>query len=332
MISAIRFSFIKFWVGVLRAVSTERADPADSYFAYRLLLGREPDTRGWRNQLKFVRSDRSRKSVLDAFLNSKEFQDKHGRTTYTSVQTGSFTMWLDTEDPHITPIIMAGEVYEPHVTALLKRELTADSVFVDIGANMGWFTLTAAGIARRVIAVEPNYNNTQLIYRSLLDNGFDNVVVLPYAVSDQPAFLELQFVHSNGHVSAADEVGGSSTIVEARPLDDMLQDLDRVDLIKMDIEGYEPLALRGMSAVLARFRPVMLVEFHPAAIRAHAGMEPEALLDSLNEQGYYLAVIRPDGLESAPMDAAGMMAEWERVNREYHMSGNMHLDLIGRPS
>lgn len=330
--NALYFYFIKFWVTVLRAISSESADPADVYFGYRLLLGREPEPEGWHNLLEFVRGNRSRKGVRDIFLNSKEFQEKHGRTTYASVQTGPFTMWLDTEDPHISPGIMGGQTYEPHVTGALKRELKSGDVFVDIGANMGWFTLTAAGIASRVIAIEPNFSNTQLIYRSLLDNGFDNVEVLPYAVSDRPAFLELQFVHSNGHVSAVDEAGGSSTIVEARSLDDLLENIDRLDVIKMDIEGYEPIALRGMAATLARFRPVMLVEFHPVAIRTQAGLEPEALLDALQKLGYRMAVIRHDGQESVPMNTAGIMTEWERINDEMKMNGNMHLDLVGRPS
>jgi len=334
---AFRHFLIKFWLWVLRAISTESADPADVYFGYRLLLGREPEPAGWNNQLEFIRAIHSRRAVLDIFLNSKEFQEKNSQASFAPVQTGPFTMWLDTEDPHIAPTIMDGGTYEAHVTAALKRELKADSVFVDIGANMGWFTLTAAGIARQVIAVEPNYNNTQLIYRSLLDNGFDNVIVMPYAASDHPALLELQFIHSNGHVSAAGEIGGSTTIVEARPLDDMLQGIEKIDVIKMDIEGHEPIALRGMAATLTRLAsqgrlPVMLVEFHPVAIRSHANMEPEALLDMLSEAGYRLAVIRPDGQESTPMDTAAIMAEWERLNREMKMSGNMHLDLIGRPS
>lgn len=325
-----RFSFIKFWVSVLRTVSNDMADPADAYFAYRLLLGREPEPGGWRNMLEFVRSDRRRETVLEAVLNSKEFRSKFGSSTYASVQTSHFTMWLDTGDPHIAPVIMGGQIYEPHVTTAMQRELTPDSVFVDIGANMGWFTLTAARIARRVIAIEPNVNNIQLLYRSLLANDINNVNVLPYAVSDRPSFLELESVHSNGHVSAVGELGGA-TLVEARPLDEILPDIDRLDVIKMDIEGHEPVALKGMSHTLAQFRPVIILEFHPAAIRAHAGLEPEVLLESLDEQGYQLAVIQHNGDISTPMSAEGIMSVWEAANREYKMAGNMHIDLMGKP-
>jgi FkbM family methyltransferase len=196
---------------------------------------------------------------------------------------------------------------------------------------MGWFTLLGASIARRVIAIEPNHNNVQLIYHSLLANGFANVQVLECAATDEPRLLQLNFLRSNGSVAAIEEALESTTVVRGDSLDNLLSDVDHVDVMKMDIEGHEPVALRGMGRVLTRFRPVLLAEFHPMAIRANSGSEPAEFLNSLSGYGYDLAVIRHNGAETAPLDVAGILGEWEKLNREMSGKGAIHLDIICRP-
>lgn len=331
--NTVRFALLRFLVWLIGLLSTDKADPADLAFCYRLLLDRPPDPPGWREHMQFIRPGRARGTLVESFLNCTEFQQLRGRSSVETVDTGRFLMAVDSQDPHIAPGILGGTGYEPHVTAALQRELKPDSVFVDLGANMGWFTLHAAAIARQgeVIAIEPNYNNVQLLYRSLIANQFDNVRVLPYAVSDAPVRLRLNFFRSNGYVGPVDSENGTTAVVEGRPLDELLGDIPRVDVLKIDIEGYEPVALRGMLATLRRCRPLLLCEFHPAMIRAHSGTEPGDFLRALAGLGYGLAIIRGDGRETAELDPAAILAEWERVNRELNAGGEMHLDLIARP-
>jgi FkbM family methyltransferase len=329
--NAFRFALLRLWVRLLRALSTDKADPADVYFCYRLLLGREPDTSGWDHQLKFIAPGRGRNMLVESFLNSAEYQATRGRTTFVPVETDRFTIWVDAEDPLVAQGIMANKSYETHVTAVLLRELRAESTFVDVGANMGWFTLLAAPIARRVIAIEPNPTNVQLLYRSLLANKFENVSVLQGAITDRPSLLQLNFLRSNGSVSSVEQAVATATIVQGNPLDLLLREVDRVDVMKMDIEGHEPIALEGMREILQRFHPVLIFEFHPAAIRQNAASDPERFLQALNEFGYRLAVIRQNGVELDAAGPAAIMDEWRRVNEETKMDGDMHLDLIGRP-
>lgn len=330
-LSGLRNRLISGWTQVVRALSsTEQADPADLYYSYRLLLDREPDETGLREHMRLIRSGTTPRALADGFLNSVEFQMRHGRSSIETVDTGRFTMYVDSEDQLVSAEIMRTKAYEPHVTAALTRELRPDSVFVDVGANMGWFSLTAAACAPqgRVFAVEPNANNVQLLYRSLVANDFANVRVLPYAVSDQPRLLRLHFARSNGYVSDVDDLGGYVSIVQAQPLDDLLRDESRVDVLKIDIEGHEPVALRGMTETLTRLRPVLLTEFHPAMISRHAAVEPIAYLEALSALGYSLAVLHSDGTTSPPLDPAGILREFDKVRRA---DVDMHLDLIGRP-
>lgn len=327
-----RFALIQLGLRALRALSTNEADPADVYFCYRLLLEREPDASGWEHHLKSIAPGRERKMLVKSFLGSAEYQATHGRATFVPVETERFVIWVDAEDPQVGRGIMAARSYETHVTTALLRELRPDSTFVDIGANMGWFTLLGATVARQVIAIEPNPTNVQLLYRSLPANGFENVRVLQGAVTDRPNLLQLNFLHSNGSVSSVEAAAITSTIVQGNALDSLLKDIERIDVMKMDIEGHEPIALEGMRETLRRFRPVLIFEFHPAAIRQNAGGDPESFLRTLGNLGYRLAVIRLDGTESDDLSAAGIMGEWQRINAEMEMDGDMHLDLIGRPT
>ncbi len=330
--NTLRFAAIRLWVWLLRLIATDKADPADLYFAYKMLLDREPDPSGWRHRLQFIAPGRSRRALTESFLNSTEFQVTHARSTFAPVETERFIIWVDTEDPLVAPGILADRMYETYVTTVLERELKPDSVFLDIGANMGWFTLLAAAIAGQVIAIEPNPTNVQLLYRSLLANRFHNVRVLQCAVTDQPGLLSLNAFRSNGFVTSVGQAAETATIVQGQPLDTLLQGLERLDVIKMDIEGHEPLALRGMRDTLSRFRPVLIFEFHPVAIRENSGSDPAAFLESLSDMGYRLAVIRRDGAETTPRDAAGILKEWDELNRRTGAGGSVHLDLIGRPS
>ncbi|HMT19795.1 MAG TPA: FkbM family methyltransferase [Promineifilum sp.] len=325
-----RFTLIRLWLRGLRALSTDVADPADVYFCYRLLLEREPDADGWKHHLKSITPRRTREMLVESSLGSTEYQEAHGRTTLVPVETERFVIWVDAKDPLVARGIMTARSYETHVTAALLRELHPDSTFVDIGANMGWFTLLGATVARQVIAIEPNPANVQLLYRSVLANGFENVRVLQGAVTDGPNLLQLNFLHSNGSVSSVEASAATATIVQGNALDSLLKDIERIDVMKMDIEGHEPIALEGMRETLRRFRPVLIFEFHPAAIRQNAGGDPEGFLRTLGDLGYRLAVIRLDGTESDDLSAAGIMGEWQRINAEMEMDGDMHLDLIGR--
>lgn len=332
--NSLRFALIRFLVRLLNLLASDKADPADLAFCYRLLLDRPPDPEGWALHMQYIRPGRKRSALVDGFLQAEEFRMRRGQSVMRMVDTGPFLMAVDSDDPLIAPGIITGYGYERHVTAALQGELRPDSVFVDLGANMGWFALHAAAIARQgqVIAIEPNYNNVQLLYHSLLANGFDNVRVLLCAVSDRPTKLRLNFVRSNGYVAPVGSGDKEATIVEGQPLDALLGDIPRVDVLKMDIEGYEPIALRGMIGTLRRCRPVLLCEFHPTMIRAIANTEPVTFLEALNELGYRLAVIAHDGRQTPELSPAGIMAEWERVNREAGSDGGLHLDLIGRPT
>jgi FkbM family methyltransferase len=209
-------------------------------------------------------------------------------------------------------------------------------VVVDVGANVGVLTFLAASIvgkAGRVIAVEPNPDNLQLLYRGIVLNGFENVEVLPYAASNRRSIFSLTGGTSNTHLVGAREPEEGGHFVQSVALDDVLGQLQRLDFVKMDIEGHEPQALEGFGRLIGRYRPALLVEFNPRCLVNLQRQDPLAFLRQIFS--LYPSVRVTSAFDDNEwLDAPEkVMAYWERRNREIAgqkrlPDGMLHFDLV----
>jgi FkbM family methyltransferase len=152
----------------------------------------------------------------------------------------------------------------PVQKAIVER-LSPGSRFWDIGAHVGFFTLLAAravGAGGEVHAFEPIPQNRDQLIRAIDLNGFENVVVHPFAVSDRSGDVLL---HSGGTSSTWSlRTAGSADAgvpAECRTLDELADALGPPDLIKVDVERAETDVLRGGSGLLSDARPAVIVEF-----------------------------------------------------------------------
>jgi len=165
-------------------------------------------------------------------------------------------------------------IYEPVTAAVIDHLLHPGDVFFDVGANQGQFSLLAAkkvGSGGAVYSFEPNGAVRRLLDQSIKLNGFRNVHVEDAACMAKDGTCVLQLEASTGNA-----FGGAKTVertsesdgqtVRGISLDEYVAEkgIDRIDLIKMDIEGGEAGALMGMEGMLKR-RMVknLIVEFHP---------------------------------------------------------------------
>jgi len=202
---------------------------------------------------------------------------------------------------------MAREVYftgtyEPPETMVIRRMVDPGGTFVDVGANWGYFTLMMAehvGSTGRVVAVEADPRIHAILERNAALNDLPQVRVVHAAAAAESGLLSLiGFDEHEDNWGTSRVAGGSgpasaSYEVPARGLDDLLDELglDAVDLIKIDIEGAEALALAGMSAGLRRGRyRRLLLELHPFSLAEH-GTNPAAIIEGLLEMGYRAWVI-----------------------------------------
>lgn len=323
-------------LGYALAPRSEWATAEDVHACYRLLLGREPDKEGWDYWTSLVKDHYLTQGFLvDSFLNGAEFRALHdARNNPVLVELPGFKMYVRLNDNFIGAVIARDKQYEAHVTRVLGEQLSHGSTFIDVGANIGYFSLLAASIvgpAGRVIAFEPDQANCDLLRASMAANNFEKVIELqPFAVAE--ARQRLRFtppgIDSNGRVvNTAELANGGDTLVtvEAVALDELLADIDRVDVIKLDIEGAEARAWRGMQNLVQRHRPKVLFEFSPILLRQTSQIDPAAFLAEVEKAGYELFIITPEGDTGEKPDTI------EAILEQYAASGLTHLDLFARP-
>ena len=182
--------------------------------------------------------------------------------------------------------------FEPKETTLVKETLRPGMTFLDVGANFGYFTLLAAsrvGAGGRVVAVEPSPLAAGRLKQNVEANSLRQVSVHQMGLSAESGTLDLYISPADFHsptMSASS--GGEPVSVPVRRLDDCLDEwgVERVDLMKMDVEGHEPFVLRGAGDALSsgRIRAV-LVEFNDHWLREQ-GSSPQELYDIFRTAGY----------------------------------------------
>lgn len=193
--------------------------------------------------------------------------------------------------------MLAGR-YEPETTSLLKRILKPGMIFIDVGAHIGYFTRLASrtvGPTGHVYAYEADEENYGLL--SLNTRGRQNVTLRKVAISSHEGTVDFYHLsNSTGCHSTVPPLGEQRKIeVEARTLDDELERLHiaHVDVIKMDIEGGEWEALRGMPQLLAQNNLSMIVEWNPQALAR--GGDPLSFLSKLVDAGFTLSALTQNG-------------------------------------
>jgi len=191
---------------------------------------------------------------------------------------------------------------------LLKSILEPEQVFFDVGANIGVFTLIAARRVKdgRVHAFEPSEFHLKKLHRNVKVNGFQNVVINPVGLSNSAAQRKLYFpklkesMTNTGQSSfyvSEDEI--KEYVVEnvtAVRLDDYVEDnsLERLDVIKVDVEGAEMEVLEGGLTALSKFRPGVMMEVSKSNL-ACAGKDLREIVDFWDTLDYALFIIRPNG-------------------------------------
>ena len=197
-------------------------------------------------------------------------------------------------DVRESPMMLARvlRVYEPEKVRALRSVLRPGDVFVDVGGNKGDFSLIAAkamGDHGSVLCVEPEPANVAWIRRSAKRNRYRCIDVVAVALADREGTATLHLGVKSGWHSLLRTDGVPTTgelVVPTRTLDDVLAErgIDRVDVIKIDVEGAEDQVLRGATQALRGGHPMtVLLDLHP-----RRGVDPVATCARLQESGFAL--------------------------------------------
>jgi len=199
------------------------------------------------------------------------------------------------------------EQVEPELAAL-QRFLGPGGVLVDVGANIGLFSLKGAhlvGGAGLVLAVEPGETSLARLSANLALNNLPQIRVVRAALSDHEGEMALFHIPLGDDPQAFSLISGGGQVpsetVQVTTLDKLAEThgLTRLDCIKIDVEGAEPMVLSGARATLERFHPIVIFEINAPLAEATGGSSEAA--GALTALGYRLHELRGDVLQ--PIDA-----------------------------
>ena len=271
----------------------------DVRMAYRLILGREPESDA---VIREKMAHESLEELRDVMLRSAEFQTSILGAAFTDSKwvaadvLGKYTMWVDLHDRYVSQGCLNNN-WEPDETSYVKSRIEPGNVVLDIGANIGWFTLVAAEKldGRGAIhAFEPRPGTVSYLQRTIAGNALQDVVTIwPVALSDEACELRLNWATNTENpggsfVGEADEaamIGHDSVLVRAAKLDDLLPDI-KPDMIKIDVEGAEPRVMRGARNALLRSRCSILSELHPRQLQRVSGASCRTYIEDMESFGY----------------------------------------------
>ncbi|MFE5840395.1 FkbM family methyltransferase [Streptomyces niveus] len=203
---------------------------------------------------------------------------------------------VDTQDLIQRYLYMFG-MWEPHMTRWLQARLLPGDTFVDVGANIGYYSVLASGLVGkrgRVVAVEASPDFHQRLLEQVRLNRRGNVRAVNGAVSDERRTLTFVLASSANmganSIVPYDGQAESSFEVEAFPLGELLDpvEISTARLIKIDVEGAEGSVVRGMIPMLDKLRPdcEITVEVTPDRM-AQLGDSAEELMKTMRDHGFH---------------------------------------------
>lgn len=210
----------------------------------------------------FKKYIRSLKLMLDKEA-SQCIEKGHEKSLYKTPDNIFF--WLD-KRKYLDREIIKNGYFERDSTLLIKQLLRTSDVFLDIGANIGYYSLVASslvGCRGEVIAFEPTtfYRNTLL--KNIKQNSSTNITVKDFGLSEDNQNLKISLGESSATLHPVDgNFGQRIETINLMRLDDIFDQLEiaKVDFIKIDVDGHEPSVLKGAEATLKKFSPKILLE------------------------------------------------------------------------
>jgi FkbM family methyltransferase len=307
--------------------------------AYRALLKREPDdlaAAAMANPPFHPEEEEELRRVLAQFAASEEFRALHGEyvhrpdyppSTWARVEIADLLLWVDIGDLGVSRHCVSGD-FEPIETNFIRGVVKPGMTFVDVGANIGWFSANAAkliGPEGRLFSFEPRKDTFRALSRTIEDNGFsEQATLINAAVGEEAGEVFIGWSPELGNPGGTwtlpyaelehnfRESGAALQQTPVVVIDDVIGDA-RVDVMKIDKEGAEPIAIRGARGLLRRQRPIILCELNPVLLEKVSRTSPQDFISSVEGEGYVCHVLGINGI-AEKLDAARVKLTDDAVN------------------
>jgi FkbM family methyltransferase len=212
-----------------------------------------------------------------------------------------------------------GSSFEPLETEIVKKEIKNGNVVVDIGANIGYYTLIFANLVGKegkVFAFEPSPDNFALLQKNIEINNYQNVKLEQIAVSNKSGKTKLYLTVNPGDNRIYDLHDNSNSLeVVTIRMDDYFSSYDgKIDFIKMDIQGAEWAAIQGMPLLLKKNKNIkILTEFCPPLIKGFK-IEPAEFLKLLLKHNFKIYNINTRKMKMEPTNIDELLKTYPPEN------------------
>jgi len=250
--------------------------------------------------------------------------DLEGATT---VETPFGPLYMEGGDRFMPRYIEQFGVWEPGETTFVQEFVKPGMVVVDAGAHVGYFSVLCGhlvGPDGLVFSFEPDPRNYELLLANVWTHELTNVVCLPWAVGDECRFTQLYLAPENtgDHRLYASEEDRRTVTVRSVALDRVPLLRPPVDFVKIDVQGAEEAAIRGMQGLLGDSPEVIVsAEFWPHGMRRF-GSDERGLLDYYRSLGYRMRVLDPE------VRGISELTDEELLELCAQEDGNKHVNLI----
>ena len=231
------------------------------------------------------------------------------------IEIQGFKLFINTKEPSFSMrrtlrYYAETKAHEPSTTSVFRSIIKEGDMVVDIGANIGYFSLLAASLGARVYAFEPDKKNMAYLLKNAKLNGY-GIIASPKAISNKNEATKLYICsYDSGHHTINQNKGikdyrrtsalrkclnlfsQKKVLVDTIRLDDFIR--EKVDIIKMDCEGAEALAFEGMDGILKENLSIkLIVEFFPLLLES-MGSSPKDFINKILGYGFRIGVIPYD--------------------------------------
>lgn len=211
-------------------------------------------------------------------------------------------MCLFDDDIGLSADLIKNGIREPGATEYIRSILKPDWIVIEAGANLGYYAFIEAQVVKKVYAIEPIKKNINSLNKAIEINGFTNIKTYQLAVGDEnkKAYINKSTLSNINTLSNIDNMkdeyktfwekwhGDGVQETEVITIDDFIvrENIDKVDLIRMDVEGYETEVIMGMQKTLHNMKigSYLFIEFHPVFFKDTSKMV--YAVDSIIQAGF----------------------------------------------